>query len=157
MDVDELTNGDQNLITRAMQYQSRALPRNQKAGQHNTRKDLDAKARLTEERNIHFLYRLVSRTVQLLTLMSHLRRAQATSDLPEVEWGLIHGLTYCHLVTTRSGQDRIETLLTSLVTIGEIDHRGDIDLADGSISTVEAHEGAVPCCSGSKSACSSTG
>ena len=138
MDVDELTNGDQNLITRAMQYQSRALPRNQKAGQHNTRKDLDAKARLTEERNIHFLYRLVSRTVQLLTLMSHLRRAQATSDLPEVDWGLIHGLTYCHLVTTRSGQDRIETLLTSLVTIGETDHRGDIDLADGSISTVEA-------------------
>ena len=114
------SNGDQNLITRAMQYQARALPRKQTAGRPVTdEKDLEAKARMTEERNLHSLYRLVSRTSQLLTLMSQLHRAQANPSLPEVEWGLLHGLTYCQLVTERGGQERVETLLTNLVSAGE--------------------------------------
>jgi len=142
MDVDNGTgssydNGYQHLITRAMQYQSRALPRNQTAGQQNNDKDLEAKARLTEERNLHSLYRLVSRTSQLLTLMSHIRRAHETPELPEVEWGLVHGLTYCQLATTRSGQDRIETLLTNLVSAGEEMH-DNFDGSASSSSTVEA-------------------
>ena len=75
-----------------------------------------ATARLIEERNLHSLYRLVSRSVQLLDLLSLLKRAQFMSDLPEVEWGLLHGLTMSQLVETRDGQERVETLLNSLVS-----------------------------------------
>jgi len=133
------SNGDQHLITRAMQYQARALPRTQAAGRPVTdQKDLEAKARMTEERNLHALYRLVSRTSQLLTLMSQLHRAQANPALPEVEWGLLHGLTYCHLVTERGGQDRMETLLTNLVSAGEETVGGHLDATGASISAVEA-------------------
>ena len=140
MDVDSNgsshSNGDQHLITRAMQYQARALPHRQVAGRPvSVEKDLEAKARMTEERNLHSLYRLVSRISQLLTLMSQLHRAQANPALPKVEWGLLHGLTYCQLATERSGQDRIETLLTNLVSAGDETPGGHFDVTS---STVEA-------------------
>jgi nuclear pore complex protein Nup155 len=39
-------------------------------------------------------------------------------DLPEVEWGLLHGIMVSQLVETRYGQERIENLLNKLVTSG---------------------------------------
>mmetsp|Transcript_14798 Transcript_14798/g.34244 ORF Transcript_14798/g.34244 Transcript_14798/m.34244 type:complete len:1911 (+) Transcript_14798:203-5935(+) len=71
-----------------------------------------------EERNIHSVYRLLSRTTQLLSLLSCLRRAHSMPDLPEVEWGLLHGITVSQLVETSYGQERIENLLNKLVTSG---------------------------------------
>lgn len=73
-------------------------------------------ARLIEERNIHSMYRLISRSVQFLDLLSLLKRAHFMPDLPEVEWGLLHGLTMSQLVQSRDGQERVETLLNSLVS-----------------------------------------
>jgi nuclear pore complex protein Nup155 len=73
-------------------------------------------ARLLEERNIHSLYRLLARVVQLLNLMSLLRRAQEMVELREIDWGLLHGLTIAQLVQTSEGQERLESLLNSLVT-----------------------------------------
>jgi len=69
-----------------------------------------------EERDIHSVYRLVSRTTQLLSLLSYLRRAHSMPDLPEVEWGLLHGIMVSKLVETSHGQERIENLLNNLVT-----------------------------------------
>jgi len=71
-----------------------------------------------EERSIHSLYRLLSRITQLLSLLSCLRRAHSMPDLPEVEWGLLHGITVSQLVETSYGQERIENLLNKLVTSG---------------------------------------
>jgi nuclear pore complex protein Nup155 len=78
--------------------------------------DAIATARLIEERNIHSMYRLISRSVQFLDLLSLLKRAHFMPDLPEVEWGLLHGLTMSQLVQSRDGQERVETLLNSLVS-----------------------------------------
>ena len=75
-----------------------------------------ATARLIEERNIHSMYRLISRSVQFLDLLSLLKRAHFMPDLPDVEWGLLHGLTMSQLVESRDGQERVETLLNSLVS-----------------------------------------
>mmetsp|Transcript_11676 Transcript_11676/g.29571 ORF Transcript_11676/g.29571 Transcript_11676/m.29571 type:complete len:1883 (+) Transcript_11676:126-5774(+) len=71
-----------------------------------------------EERNIHSIYRLISRTSHLLSLLSCLRRAHSMPDLPEVEWGLLHGIMVSQLVETSHGQERIESLLNKLVTSG---------------------------------------
>ena len=82
-----------------------------------------------EERNIHSVYRLISRTTQLLSLLSCLRRAHAMPDLPEVEWGLLHGIMVSQLVEKSHGQDRIEKLLNKLVTSGS-DQNSAIASAD---------------------------
>jgi len=73
-------------------------------------------AQLVEEKNIHSQYRLLSRTVQLLNLFSLLHEAQEMIELKEVEWGLLHGLTFSQLVQSPDGQDRLESLLNTLVT-----------------------------------------
>ncbi|KAL3925645.1 MAG: hypothetical protein SGILL_000273 [Bacillariaceae sp.] len=77
--------------------------------------DADDLARQIEEKNLHSLYRLLSRTTQLLSLLYHLRRADAMADIPEVEWGLLHGLQFAQLVETSTGQERIESVLNMLV------------------------------------------
>ena len=120
MDIDDDNrSGGHDLFTRAMQQQF--LARSQINGvsgtePHLTSTEIETIARLIEERNLHSIYRLLSRTVQLLNLLSLLKRAQLMSDLPEVEWGRMHGLTISQLVQTRNGQERIETLLNSLVS-----------------------------------------
>lgn len=122
MDVDDsgLSGG---LITRAMQNQTRAATQrlnNPNQSQHAaTPKELQTKAFDTENRNMHSLYRLLSRCVQILNLMSCLKRAHETPALPEVQWGLLHGITYYQLVTSQEGQARIESLLNALVSQGE--------------------------------------
>lgn len=125
MDVDERGSSqnstDGGLITRAMQNQSRAAAAAQRvnSSQYATPEELRTTARLTEERNMHSLYRLLSRCVHLLNLLSCLRRAHETPVLPEVQWGLLHGLTFYQLVTSQEGHQRIETLLNYLVSQGD--------------------------------------
>jgi len=118
MDVDDNSGG---LITRAMQNQARAATQrlNNNSQHAATSKELQTKAFDTEDRNMHSLYRLLSRCVQVLNLMSCLKRAHETPSLPEVQWGLLHGLTYYQLVTSPEGQARVEALLNALVSQGE--------------------------------------
>lgn len=117
MEVDE----DGGQITRALQNQARAAQRinNSDQNQDVTPDELRAIARRTEERNMHSLYRLLSRCVQALNLMACLKYAHLTPALPEVQWGLLHGLTFYQLVTSQEGQQRVETLLNSLVSQGD--------------------------------------
>lgn len=115
MDVD---GEDNHYLTKALEYQRRGQAQ---ASSNNFLRPDEAEhlARQIEERDIHSLYRLVSRTVQLLGLLSHLRRAHSMPDLPEVEWGLLHGISFEKLVLTREGQERVESLLNSLITSSE--------------------------------------
>lgn len=118
MDVDDATD-QSHYLTRVLQYSSQQ-------GQSGDAVQLTAAgakniAHLIEEKNIHSLYRLLSRVVQLLNLISLLRHAQASRELREVDWGLLHGLTIAQLAQTPEGQDRLETLLNALVTASASD------------------------------------
>jgi nuclear pore complex protein Nup155 len=115
VDQMEIDDDDNHYLTRTLEYQRR--------GQAQTTTDTllrppeaEELAQHIEERNIHSMYRLLSRTVQLLSLLSHLRRAHSMPDLPEVEWGLLHGISIAQLVQTREGQERVESMLNSLIT-----------------------------------------
>eukprot|EP00934_Nitzschia_sp_Nitz4_P004018 Nitzschia sp. Nitz4//scaffold51_size120721//106099//111539//NITZ4_003747-RA/size120721-snap-gene-0.26-mRNA-1//1//CDS//3329553922//4008//frame0 len=109
MDIDD----DNHFLMRSLEFQ--------RSGQARTNtgvlraSEADAMARNIEERNIHGLFRLVSRTSQLLSLLSHLRRAHLMPDLPEVNWGQLHGVTFSQFVQTREGHERLESVLNSLV------------------------------------------
>jgi nuclear pore complex protein Nup155 len=109
MEIDESS-----VVTGSMRFHGN-LRRQNNSTDVLTMEEAIATARRIEERNLHVLYRLISRSVQLLDLISLLKRAQYMPDLPEVEWGLLHGLTTSQLVECRDSQDRIETLLNSLV------------------------------------------
>lgn len=91
-DSDSRFIGSSNLMTSAVQYQTQSSSQNQnfRTTQYSE-KEMSNTARLYEERSIHATYRIVSRTVQLLTLMSHLRRAHGNPELPEVDFGYLHG------------------------------------------------------------------
>jgi nuclear pore complex protein Nup155 len=86
MEITE-TIGEGSLLTRAIQYQTQAST----STHAHSEKELRSIAHLSEERSLHSLYRLVSRSAQLLSLLSHLRRAHVTPELPEVDFGLLHG------------------------------------------------------------------
>ena len=109
------------LITRALQNQSRATRRNIDANQPHdlTPDDLRKIAFHREDRNMHSIYRLSSRCIQMLNLMTCLKHAHSSRAFPDVQWGLLHGLTFCQLVTTFEGQQRIETLLNALFSQSE--------------------------------------
>lgn len=104
-----------NVLTQSMQFRG-TLRLQSTASGSLSQEEADVAARLVEERNIHSMFRLLSRVVQLLDLLSLLRRAQMMPDLPEVEWGSLHGLTISQLVESRGGQERVESLLNSLVS-----------------------------------------
>lgn len=110
MDIDD----DYHFLTRALEFQRKGLGHGNSTVMRAS--EADELAQHIEERNIHSLFRLVSRTSQLLSLLSHLRRAHFMPDLPEVDWGQLHGIPVSHLVQFREGQDRVETTLNSLVT-----------------------------------------
>ena len=117
MDVEELNGLVGNTLTGAMLYHGYVRGQTEYGVGHRfTPSDADALAKLIEERNLHFLYRLISRSVQLLRLLSLLKRAQYLPELHGVEWGLLHGLTIAQLVQTRECQERIDRLLSSLVS-----------------------------------------
>ncbi|CAJ1953445.1 unnamed protein product [Cylindrotheca closterium] len=112
MDVDD---EDNHFFTRALGYQRRGQV--QSLSESMLRPDeAELLAQQIEERDIHSFYRLLSRTVQLLGLLSHLRRAHSMPDMPEVEWGLLHGITLEKIVSTKEGQERVESVLNSLIT-----------------------------------------
>lgn len=113
MEVDE--NEDDQYLTTALLYRSHVQGGSVDSSQL-TPLEAEHVARLIEEKNIHSLYRLLARVVQLLNLMSLLRRADGMTELKEVDWGLLHGLTIAQLVQTAEGQERLESLLNSLVT-----------------------------------------
>jgi nuclear pore complex protein Nup155 len=128
MDV-ENENGQEHFLTRALEYQMHS--RAGSGSNHQLRPyEAEEIARLTEERIIHSYYRLLSRSVQLLSLLSHLRRAQSMPELPEVEWGLLHGISIAQLVQTRDGQERLEGLLNSLITSASTDTKSATPSAD---------------------------
>ena len=83
----EIDSEDNHYLTKALGYQ-----RSSQSSNDTLLRPADAEllAQHIEEREIHSFYRLVSRTVQLLGLLSHLRRAHSMPDLPEVELSLIH-------------------------------------------------------------------
>jgi nuclear pore complex protein Nup155 len=114
MDIDD--QGDNNLLTKSMQYNINM--RNASTGVAVPLSHLEAEqiARQLEEKNIHSLYRVLARLVQLLNLMSLLRRAHGMVEFKEIDWGLLHGLTISQLVQSPEAQDRLENLLNSLVT-----------------------------------------
>ena len=86
MEISDMIRED-SLLTRAVQYQTQASTNNLAPSD----KELRVVAHLSEERSLHSLYRIVSRSSQLLSLLSHLRRAHVTPELPEVDFGLLHG------------------------------------------------------------------
>jgi len=94
MNIDPSTDDEGNrvkLLTKAMQFRAKALTR--EAGPQTFSDGLIMQiAKRTEERNIHSLYRLLSRTAQVLSLVTHLHRAHFTPELPDVEFGLLHGM-----------------------------------------------------------------
>ena len=115
MDIDD--QDDNNLLTKSIQYNINL--RNASTGLEVQLSHIEAEhiARQLEEKTIHSLYRVLARLVQLLNLMSLLRRAQYMVEFKEVDWGLLHGLTIAQLVQCPEAQDRLENLLNSLVTI----------------------------------------
>ena len=86
MEITE-TIGEGSLLTRAIQYQTQTSTSTNVPSE----KELRSIAHLSEERSLHSLYRLVSRSAQLLSLVGHLRHAHLTPELPEVDFGLLHG------------------------------------------------------------------
>ena len=106
--------GQQQSVTQALQYHSQYRNSGENPS-HLTEKECESLAHLMEERNIHSMYRLVSRVVQLLRLLTVLRKQGGISGLPQVDWGLLHGVTVAQLAMTSEGHDRLETLLNELV------------------------------------------
>jgi nuclear pore complex protein Nup155 len=117
MDIDGV--GENNFLTRVMSYRGHLRSNAADVVLNNGQlspSDAESLARLIEEKNLHSLYRLLSRTVQLLSLFPLLRKAQSKTDLPEVAWGLLHGVTFAQLALSREGHERLEAVLNSLVT-----------------------------------------
>jgi nuclear pore complex protein Nup155 len=113
MDMDD--DDSRNLPINDAQFRNSQLFQSVNKGQLSTN-EADRIARLTEQRKIHSLFRLVSRSHQLLRLFSLLVRAHQTRGLPEVEWRYVHGLTVSQLVVNPDGQDRLDRMLNDLVT-----------------------------------------
>lgn len=109
MEIDD----DNHYLSRALEYQRQGQSRTGSSFMRAS--DADEMAQRIEERNIHSLFRLASRTSQLLSLYAHLKRAQSMPDLPEVNWGQMHGISVAQFVQSREGHERMESVLNSLV------------------------------------------
>ena len=79
--------------------------------------DMNATARFLEESSIHNIYRLLSRTTQLLALwkLLHQLGQRNSVGLGEVEWGLLHNLTVYQLVCSPDAADRLTVLLQTML------------------------------------------
>jgi len=134
-DISETTD----VMTKSIQFQTQVTNQSNAKVNFPKERDLRNAARLHEDRNMHALYRLLSRTVQLLQLVSYLHGAHVTPELPEVEFGLLHGLTYSQLVTLKASQDRIEAVLTDLFSRDStMTSFGRDTICSESVSTVES-------------------
>ncbi len=100
MDTDDLDITSANLMMSAVQYHTQVSSQRQNLQKMRySEKELLATAQLYEERSIHALYRIISRSVQLLTLMGHLYRAHNNPELPEVDFGYLHG-KHCYPIAS---------------------------------------------------------
>jgi nuclear pore complex protein Nup155 len=140
MDIDDGLGQSSAYLTQAMQYQSQLRAGNVGTTPQITPREAENIAHLIEERNIHSLFRLLSRVVQLLELVSLLQKADAMVELPEVDWGLLHGLTVAQLAQSVEGQDRLETLLNGLVVASaasktSVSYSADADRMASSFAT----------------------
>lgn len=75
-------------------------------------------SRKLEERNIHSLYRTLSRSIQLVKLLSILcnqRQMRSLLSSRAVHWGMLHGITFSEFVESSECQDRVEGLLNTLI------------------------------------------
>ena len=111
----ETDSQEQHYFTQALQYHSQFRSSTGDSATPLTPKECDNLAHVLEERNIHCIYRLVTLVVQLLDVLSLLRKAESTGGLPGADWGLLHGVTVADLVQTSEGHERLETLLNELV------------------------------------------
>ena len=121
MDIDEPF--EDRFITDAFQHKTQIGTSS--ASTQLTSHEAEKLAHLLEEKNIHSLYRFTSRTLQLCRLITLLREADETVELPIVNWGLLHGLTAAQLVQNEEGQDRLESLLNGLLTGVSFGRRGN--------------------------------
>jgi nuclear pore complex protein Nup155 len=136
MDVDDDLNAG-GLITRALQNQSRAAQKGNTNQPHDlTQDELRKIACQKEDRNMHSLYRLWSRCIQMFDLITCLKNAHSSPALPDVQWGLLHGLTYCQLVTTFEGQQRVETLLNALFSQSDNNLVSDLSIEGDSLASM---------------------
>jgi len=71
-------------------------------------------ARYHEETSLHNLYRLLSRTIQTLSLFGLLLRS--SSPAVRINWGYLHALSVCTIVTSPLGQERVQSILSELIT-----------------------------------------
>jgi nuclear pore complex protein Nup155 len=127
------------VMTRAVTYQNQLVNQSNVKDNLPKEKDLRNAARSHEDRNMHALYRLVSRAVQVLQLVSYLHSAHLTPELPEVEFGLLHGLTYSQLVTLKASQERIESVLTDIFSRdATMTTFGRDNIGSTTVSTVES-------------------
>ncbi|GAX19428.1 nuclear pore complex protein Nup155 [Fistulifera solaris] len=126
MEIDAMDgwSDDSQYLTRALQYHNQSRTIQNGTVTSLSVEEAESIARLIEEKNIHSLYRLLSRVVQLLNLLFLLRRAQISTELHEVDWGMLHGFTFWQLVGTLEGQDRLESMLNALVTYSASDDSG---------------------------------
>jgi nuclear pore complex protein Nup155 len=126
MEIDAMDgwSDDSQYLTRALQYHNQSRTIQNGTVTNLSIEEAESIARLIEEKNIHSLYRLLARVVQLLNLLNLLRHAQISTELHEVDWGMLHGLTFWQLVGTLEGQDRLESLLNALVTFSASDDSG---------------------------------
>ena len=69
-----------------------------------------------EERSLHSIYRLISRAVQCLDLLDLLVYAHELPSVPQVQWDLLHNLTFSRLVVDSFAHQQIKKLITSTMT-----------------------------------------
>ena len=79
-----------------------------------TNSDNDAKR--AEEQSIHSLYRLVSRSVQALSLIDLLTYAHELDGVPGVDWGCLSGVMFKSWVVDREVHERVKGVLTGVTS-----------------------------------------
>ena len=117
MDIDD--DAQENTFMRSLQYQGHLRAGMNGSSHQLSTAEAENIAHLLEEKNIHAIFRLVARAEQGLAVMSLLLKAQSMAESRHrdsmVDWGLLHGLTFSQLVQTPEGQERVESLLNSLL------------------------------------------
>ena len=73
-----------------------------------------------EERSLHGIYRLVSRSVQCLDLLDLLVYAHELPCVPQVQWGLLSRITFSRLVVDHVAHQQVKKLIAmTMTTMGD--------------------------------------
>jgi len=76
----------------------------------------DGTAKRHEEQSIHSLYRLVSRSVQCLSLIDLLCYAHELDGVPAVEWGFLSSVSFKQWVCDKEIHERIKKVLAGITS-----------------------------------------